>query len=254
MTMLLETVDLSVAFGGVRAVDGVDLQVPAGSIVGLIGPNGAGKTTTFNLISGLTRPDAGVIRYGGEDISSASAKDRARIGIGRSFQNLGIVREESALVNLLAAQYGSSGYGDLDVILRPSRWWRSERSMRQRALEIAGEFGIADALDRRVGDLSFAQARFVELACVLSENPALLLLDEPTTGLDNEETRLLAQVLRAQRSAGKTILLVAHDVRFVMDLCDDVFVLAQGRVLSHGDPQSVQKDPRVISAYLGRAA
>ena len=254
MTDLLEVDGLSVSFGGLRAVDDVSLRVTEGSIVGLIGPNGAGKTTTFNLISGLTRPTSGTIRFRGREIAGMSAERRAALGIGRSFQNLGIVQDETVLVNLLAGQHLSSGYGDLDVLFRPWRWWRRERELAQRARTIAALFGLAKVLHRPVRDLSFAQARFVELACVLCENPDLLLLDEPTTGLDMGETRQLLTALRAQCDSGKTILLVGHDVRFVMELCDDIYVLAEGRILFHGDPETAQRDPQVIAAYLGRVA
>jgi branched-chain amino acid transport system ATP-binding protein len=251
---ILEVDDLSVTFGGLRAVDGVSLRVAEGAIVGLIGPNGAGKTTMFNLISGLTRRSSGSIRFRGREIAGMSAERRAAMGIGRSFQNLGIVRDETVLVNLLAAQHLSSGYRDLDVVLRPWRTRRRERELAERAAMVASDFGLAPVLHRRVGDLSFAQARFVELACVLCEDPALLLLDEPTTGLDPGESRQLLNALRRQRESGKSILLVGHDVRFVMALCDDIYVLARGRLLFHGDPESVQRDPDVIAAYLGRAA
>ena len=254
MTDILEVDDLSVSFGGLRAVDGVALRVPEGSIVGLIGPNGAGKTTTFNLISGLTPPTSGSIRFRGQEIAGMAAEGRAALGIGRSFQNLGIVQDETVLVNLLAAQYLSSGYRDIDVLLRPWRWRRRERELKDRATTIAAEFGLDSVLERRVRDLSFAQARFAELACVMCEGPSLLLLDEPTTGLDPGESRLLLNALRGQRDQGRSILLVGHDVRFVMALCDDIYVLAQGRVLFHGDPESAQRDPEVIAAYLGRAA
>jgi ABC-type branched-subunit amino acid transport system ATPase component len=254
VTDLLEVDDLSVSFGGLRAVDSVSLRVREGSIVGLIGPNGAGKTTTFDLISGLTRPTSGTIRFRGREIGSLPAEQRAALGIGRSFQSLGIVQDETVLVNLLAAQFLSSAYGDLDVVFRPWRWRRRERELKERAIKVAASLGLEAAVRQRVGDLSFAQARLVELACVLCEDPALLLLDEPTTGLDLTERRQLLGALRTQRDNGKSILLVGHDVRFVMELCDDIYVLAQGGILFHGDPERAQRDPDVIAAYLGRAA
>lgn len=252
--VLLEAKDVAVCFGGLQALADVSLQVPEGSVVGLIGPNGAGKTTLFNVISGLQPSDRGTIAFRGDDITSLSANKRAALGIGRSFQHLGLISDETVAVNLQAAQYLYAGYRSWDLLVRPWRWWRDEARLRHRAEETAAAFGLAEHLEDRVADLSFGVARFVELACVLIESPSLMLLDEPTTGLDVREVALLLEVLRAQRDAGRTILLVAHDVRFVMDICDYVYVLAEGRLLAEGVPTEVQRNAQVIEAYLGRAA
>ncbi|MEW6472499.1 MAG: ATP-binding cassette domain-containing protein [Actinomycetota bacterium] len=251
---LLEVDDVHVAFGGLRVLTGVSLAVPDGGIVGLIGPNGAGKSTLFNAISGLRRPDWGTVHFDGRDVSALPAPARAALGIGRNFQNLGLMPTETVLTNLLAAQHLSAGYLSVDVAIRPRRWWRAERRLRARATEAAAAFDVAEHLDRRVEDLSFAAARFVELAGVLALEPRLMLLDEPTTGLDPAETTRLGAVLRRERAAGTSILLVAHDVRFVMELCDRVAVLAQGRILVDGPPAEVQRHPAVVEAYLGRSA
>jgi branched-chain amino acid transport system ATP-binding protein len=248
---LLSVEAVSVSFGGLRALDGVSFGVPEGSTVGLIGPNGAGKTTMFNIVSGLQRHDAGRVTFAGTEITTEPPHRRARRGIARSFQNLGLINEETVLTNLLAAQYGAAPYRGLDVAVRPWRWWRSERQMQAAAVDALARFGLGDLIDRRVEDLSFASARFVEMACVLVNRPRLMLLDEPTTGLDLVEVELLLGVLDSARAEGATTLVVAHDVRFVMRACDYVYVLAQGRVLSHGTPAEVQQDPSVITEYLG---
>jgi branched-chain amino acid transport system ATP-binding protein len=251
VTTLLEVRDAAVVFGGLRAVDGASLDVERGAIVGLIGPNGAGKTTLFNSISGLQPLTAGTIRFAGTDVTAMPAHRRAALGIGRSFQHLGLMQDEDVEINVLAAQHLGVGYATGDIVVRPWRWRRRERELRERAHAALDTFDLLDQRNRTVSDLSFAAARFVELAAVLVESPALMLLDEPTTGLDVAEVATLRAALERVRGDGTTILVIAHDVGFVMGLCDDVYVLAQGRVLAHGTPKTIQKDPAVVEAYLG---
>ena len=254
MTALLEVRDVEVVFGGLRAVDGVRFDVDEGSIVGLIGPNGAGKTTCFNAISGLQPVDGGAVLLRGEDVTALAAHERAALGIGRSFQHLGLMMEESVLTNVLAAQHLGAQYAGRDLALRPWRWWRRERALLERAEAVLEEIGLHADRDRPVKDLSFAGARAVELAAVLVESPALMLLDEPTTGLDVAEVSELRAVLQRVNARGVTILVIAHDVGFVMGLCDRVHVLARGQLLSSGTPDEVRRDPAVVEAYLGAAA
>ena len=251
MTNLLEVRDARLAFGGLQALGGVSLSVPHGSIVGLIGPNGAGKTTLFNSISGLQRLDGGTVIFDDRDVTALPAHERAALGIGRSFQHLGLMMDESVETNVLAAQHLGTGYGGTDLLIHPTRWLRGERELKLRATTALGAFALTAEHARPVKDLSFAAARFVELACVLVEAPALMLLDEPTTGLDVTEVATLLAALERVRSGGTTIVVIAHDVGFVMDLCDHVYVLAEGRVLAEGTPSHVQNDPAVVDAYLG---
>jgi ABC-type branched-subunit amino acid transport system ATPase component len=245
---------VSRSFGGVRALEAVSLDVEEGAIVGLIGPNGAGKTTLFNIVSGLLPADGGTIAFDDVDITHQPAYRRAALGIARSFQNLGLMLDETVAFNVLVALHRSAPYGGADVLLRPWRRNRGERYLRRRCSDALERFGLLDDRDRLVSDLSFAKARFVELAAVVAEEPRLMLLDEPTTGLDMAEVARLGAVVTEIREAGTTVLVVAHDVGFVMRVCDYVYVLAEGRLLFHGEPRDVQSHPAVIEAYLGRSA
>ena len=251
---LLEVRDVSRSFGGVRALDAVSLDVEEGSVVGLIGPNGAGKTTLFNVVSGLLLADDGSVRFAGDEIGRLSPHRRAALGIGRSFQNLGLMLDETVAFNVMTALHRSAPYTGPDVLLRPWLRNRGERALEQRCARALQRFGLLADRERRVRDLSFARARFAELAAVTAEAPRLMLLDEPTTGLDLAEVSRLDAVLGQLRRDGTTILLVAHDVRFVMGVCDRVYVLAEGRMLAQGPPRVVQAHPAVVEAYLGTPA
>jgi branched-chain amino acid transport system ATP-binding protein len=251
MSALLEVNDVSVVFGGLRALDAVSITVEPGQTVGLIGPNGAGKTTLFNVISGLQAATSGRVAFRGEDISGLAPHRRSALGIGRSFQNLGLMTDESVEVNVLAAQHLSCGYPAFGPIATPWRSLRRERELRERVTTVLTRFGLDRHRHDRVADLSFGVARFVELAAVLALGPDLLLLDEPTTCLDPGEVDRLVTAVSALGDTGHSVLVIAHNVSFVMDVCNWVYVLAAGQLLAEGPPEEIQRDERVQRVYMG---
>jgi ABC-type branched-subunit amino acid transport system ATPase component len=250
VTARLEVRDVVVRFGGVVAVDGVSLDAEPGRITGLIGPNGAGKTTTFNVVSGLVAPAAGAVRLNGADVTAAAPDARARLGLGRTFQRLALFDALTVQENVeLGAEARHAGR-------RPLRHlWVGERERaRTRAAAAAAmeRCGIGELAERVVGDLSTGQRRLVDLARVLAGGFDVLLLDEPSSGLDPAETdRFAAIVLDLVRDAGVAILLVEHDLRLVRGVCDVLHVLDFGRPIASGPTAAVIDDPVVRRAYLG---
>ncbi|MDF2704554.1 MAG: transporter ATP-binding protein [Nonomuraea muscovyensis] len=241
--------DVSVAFGGVRALDGVSFEVPEGQVCGVIGPNGAGKTTLFDVVSGLRRPGAGRISVAGADLTGASAVRRARLGVRRTFQRTQVFGRLTVAENVLAALDWHGGGGGLaaDLVGWPARR-RLERERGERVAEVLELCGLCGLRDVHAAALPVGRRRLVELARALADRPRLLLLDEPTSGLDAEQTARLREVVAALDT---TVLLVEHDMGFVMRACDRLVVLDLGRVIASGTPDEVRGDPVVRAAYLG---
>jgi branched-chain amino acid transport system ATP-binding protein len=234
----LQVFGVSVRFDGVLAVDDVSLEVGRGEILGLVGPNGAGKTTLINAMSGMVRPTAGQVVMDGVDITRMPAHRRARTGMRRTFQFSGLVNDETVLTDLLIAQH--------------AHW---EGDAVERAHALLAEVGVDHLAGEVVGELPTGLARLVEVACAMAGDPRVLLLDEPSSGLTSDETDRLSRVLSEhERRAGCAMLVVAHDMRFVMGLAQRVVVLAQGRVIAEGTPAEVQADEQVRSLYLGAMA
>jgi branched-chain amino acid transport system ATP-binding protein len=233
----LEARSLSIAFEGLRALSSVDLQLDRGEILGLIGPNGAGKTTLVNVVSGFVRPQEGTVTLEGRDVTRANAEQRARLGLVRTFQNVRVFRELSVLENV---ELGCVGLG------------MGRREGRKRAEDLLQQHGLAALAARQASTLAYGDERRVGVLRALASSPKYLLLDEPTAGLDENESDELADTIRSIRDEyGCGVLVIDHDMRMVMGLCDRVQVLDYGKSLAVGSPAAIRRDPAVIQAYLG---
>ena len=242
-------------FGGVLAVDAVSLRVARGELFGLIGPNGAGKTTLFNIVTGLTAPSSGTIRYRGEDITALPPHRIAERGIARTFQNVRLFGDLSALGNVMIARHVRTRSGLVSGVLGLASARREERATRERAAALLASVGLGDRPDERARNFSYGDQRRLEIARALALEPELLLLDEPAAGMNTSEKRALSELIRGvQARLGLTILLIEHHVPLVMDLCDRIAVLNFGELIALGPPADVRTSPAVIEAYLGDEA
>ena len=252
---VLEVRDLAIRFGGLQALQDFSIDVGEWEIVGLIGPNGAGKTTAFNCITGFYKPDTGTVTYQGEDITRMPPHKKASIGFGRTFQNIGMVKSATALENLKTAQHAKISYDVAAGLVGSSRSRAEERELAAKADAILDLLGLADVRDKRVGGLSYGTLKLLELGCALATDPAVLLLDEPSSGMGPEESDQLGERLLALRKEfALTMLLIEHHVPLVLNVCDYVYVLNFGRLLAEGKPEVIQTHPEVVAAYLGGEA
>lgn len=241
----------SCQFGGLRAVKDVSFSVPAGTITGLIGPNGAGKTTVVNLISGFLKLSGGRICIGDIDISRAEAHRIARAGIARTFQNIRLIGDASVLDNVVSGfhQYEQSGLWT--NLLNVRAVLRERRELEKRALALLDRFGMAGFASYAARNLSYGHQRRLEIIRALALQPRVLLLDEPVAGMNDTEAHSLGAVLREICDQGTAILLIEHNMRFVMSLCSHIYVLAAGELIAQGSPAEIRRDPAVVTAYLG---
>ena len=249
---LLEVNHLGIVFGGLHAVDKFSLKIEKGQLYGLIGPNGAGKTTIFNMLTGVYKPNEGEIILDGMNITGMHPEKISKAGIARTFQNIRLFNDMTVLDNVKVGLHNQVRYSTLSGILRLPSYHEKENIMRGKAMSLLKIFGLEDEAYQKASNLPYGKQRKLEIARALATNPKLLLLDEAAAGMNPNETAELAETIHFVRNQfGVAILLIEHDMSFVMELCEKIVVVDYGSIIAQGDAQTVRNDPRVIAAYLG---
>jgi branched-chain amino acid transport system ATP-binding protein len=249
---MLDVNHLGIAFGGLKAVDNFNIQIEKGQLYGLIGPNGAGKTTVFNLLTGVYKPDNGQILLDGQNIAGKSTIEINKAGVARTFQNIRLFKDLTVMENVKAGLHNHHPYSTLEGVLRLPRYFKVEKEMNERAMELLKVFDLDKEYDYKASNLPYGKQRKLEIARALATDPKLLLLDEPAAGMNPNETAELMDTIRFVRDHfDMTILLIEHDMKLVSGICEKLTVLNFGQVLTEGVTSDVLNDKRVITAYLG---
>jgi len=252
MVEVLKVSGVTQRFGGLVALEGVSMEVREGEIIGVIGPNGAGKTTLFNCVTGIYKPTEGAVEMLGQDITGWKPHTINRLGFARTFQNMRLFPKMTVLDNVITGMFTRSKAGVISSILQLPAARREMREMEEKAGEILKIFGLYDLRYEMSTSLPYGPQRELEIARALASDPKLLLLDEPAAGMNEQETERLLNIIKDLQQMGYTILLIEHDMRFVMNICEKIYVLDNGRLIGKGTPAEVKSNPAVIEAYLGR--